>query len=66
MALTKNQWHVSTFSGANGSCVEVRQADDGVDVRDTKNRSGGTIHPDRSAWAEFIDGVRDGEFDLDG
>jgi hypothetical protein len=64
--LTHAVWRKSTRSGSNGGqCVEV--ADNLpkiVAVRDTKNRDGGTLIFTDDVWTTFVDGVKDGEFDL--
>ncbi|MGW2216306.1 DUF397 domain-containing protein [Nonomuraea sp. NPDC001684] len=60
-------WVKATASGGNGgSCVEVmRRADDGVLVRDTKDRGEGpTLAFTRDEWLAFLDGAAKGEFDL--
>jgi hypothetical protein len=48
-----------------GGCVEVAALPGGgVQVRDTKDRAGGTqTYTDRE-WATFIAGAKRGEFDL--
>ena len=64
MDLTRAEWKKSTRSGANGNCVEVAtNLAEGVAVRDTKNRDGGTLLFRRVEWAAFIDGAKAGEFD---
>lgn len=45
-------WRKSSFSGENGSCVEVASAD-GVMVRDSTDREGGTLAFTGDAWASF-------------
>jgi predicted secreted Zn-dependent protease len=56
-------WRKSTRSGAAGHCVEVADAPAAVLVRDSKDVTGPVLAFDRSDWAGFIAGVRDGEFD---
>jgi hypothetical protein len=54
-------WHKSSYSGSNNGCVEHaglatgRQA-----VRDTKDRSRGTLVLEAAAWQEFVTAVRKG------
>jgi uncharacterized protein DUF397 len=64
--LSGAHWRKSTRSGGDGgNCVEVATNLEGVvAVRDTKDRSGGTLIISPSTWAAFIAGVKDGEFDL--
>jgi hypothetical protein len=48
-----DDWRKSTYSGSNGGdCVEVASAD-GVMVRDTTDRDGGTLTFTAEAWAKF-------------
>jgi hypothetical protein len=56
-------WRKSTRSGAAGHCVEVADTPAAVYVRDSKDTSGPVLRFAASDWAEFIAGVRDGEFD---
>jgi hypothetical protein len=46
-------WRKSSYSGSNGSCVEVAPAD-GVVVRDTTDRDGGTLTFTGEAWQAFV------------
>jgi len=64
--LTGAVWHKSTRSGGNGGdCVEVAVNLPGiVAVRDSKDRTGGTLVFTPAQWTAFLDGVRAGEFDL--
>ena len=48
-------WRKSSFSGGNGSaCVEVGRAVDAFLVRDTKNRTGGTLAFTPTTWRRFL------------
>lgn len=48
----------------NGACVEVRSTVDIVQVRDSKDPTGPILSFESTGWAEFLGGIRDGEFDL--
>jgi hypothetical protein len=58
-------WWKSSYSNGGDNCVEIAVSSDGrVGLRDTKDR---TLAPHvftRGAWAAFLAGARDGEFDL--
>jgi hypothetical protein len=45
------------------TCVEVAHIDDDVAMRDGKHPDGDVLRFGREAWAEFVAGVRAGEFD---
>jgi uncharacterized protein DUF397 len=51
-------WFKSSHSATNGSCVEVRFADDTTDVRDSKHPASEELSFPRTAWAAFLAGVR--------
>jgi len=52
------QWRKASYSGgANGSCVEVGNGD-GVLVRDTTDREGGTLIFTLGAWQAFLGTLR--------
>lgn len=65
MALTKKWKKGSRSNGSGGNnCVEVMIEDGQVKVRDSKDKSGPVLTYTRAEWSAFIDGVKDGEFDL--
>jgi hypothetical protein len=60
-----SQWVKSSFSFANGDCVEVASLADGlVGVRDSKDSDGPVLRFTSSEWRAFVGGVRNGEFDV--
>lgn len=60
---THKGWRTSSFSANGADCVEVRNTDDGIEVRDTKDRTGPTLRFTPSEMQAFIRGVKAGEFD---
>ena len=58
------EWRKSTRSGDNGNCVEARQRDGAVQMRDSKNADGPVLSFTPDKWDAFLAGVRHGEFDL--
>jgi hypothetical protein len=61
--LSRATWRKSSHSGLNG-CVEVAVVDRTIAVRDSKNPAGPVLLFGVEAWTAFVEGVRDGEFDL--
>jgi hypothetical protein len=60
-------WVKSSYSFANGNCVEVANLTGGqVGVRDSKNVGGPVIQFTPDEWHAFLGGVRNGEFDTFG
>lgn len=57
-------WRKSRRSMANGNCVEVRQADGTVAVRDSQYPNGDTLAYATPAWRTFTVAVRTGRFDI--
>jgi Domain of unknown function (DUF397) len=59
-------WHKSSRStGTGGDCVEVTPNPAGtVAVRDSKDRGGPQLSVGDRAWSRFVQGIKDGEFDL--
>ena len=59
------RWKKSSKSGSNGgSCVEIRENNGTIQVRDIKDPSGPLLTFNAKEWAAFIGGAKDGEFDL--
>jgi len=57
-------WRRSTRC-IDGKCVEVAEDDDHVLVRDSKQGvAGDVLNFTRQEWADFIAGVKAGEFDI--
>jgi len=58
------RWRKSSYSGGNGGgCVEVASNWPGVvAVRDSKDRGGAQLAVSDRAWAEFLQGIKQGEF----
>lgn len=57
-------WRRSSYSGANGNCVEVALSADGhVTVRDSKQPDRRARFHERGAWEHFVAGVSSGGFE---
>ncbi|MGQ0482926.1 MAG: DUF397 domain-containing protein [Pseudonocardia sp.] len=58
-------WRHSSFSqGADQTCVDVAFAGPAVMVRDSKDPQGPRLRFSPDEWHVFLQGVREGEFDL--
>jgi hypothetical protein len=58
------EWIMSSRSTGNGgSCVEARRHDGQIEVRNSKNRSAGTVRFTAEEWDSFLFGAKLGEFD---
>jgi Domain of unknown function (DUF397) len=64
MDLSCAQWRKSSSSGGNGACVEIADTEDGVAVRDSKDRSGPVLVFTPDEWHIFAARVKAGRFDL--
>lgn len=57
-------WVKSSFSFANGNCVEVADLPGGrIGVRHSKDVTGPVLRFTPDEWHAFLGGVRNGEFD---
>ena len=53
------EWRKSSYSSANGGdCVETAGSDGVILVRDTANRTGGTLSFPASVWRAFAEGLK--------
>jgi hypothetical protein len=56
-------WVRSSFSFANGNCVEIARLPGGcVGIRDSKHPEGAMLAVTPDAWEAFIAGARNAEF----
>lgn len=56
-------WSKSSYSGNEGTCVEVASlADGGRAVRDSKDPAGPALRFTAAEWSAFTAGVQAGEF----
>ena len=61
------RWFKSSFSGDNGGCLEVAFLDSGrVALRDNEDLDNPPFVVSRHVWQCWLDGARQGEFDLPG
>ncbi len=62
--LTVTHWRTSSFSGNNGTCVEVAALPDGhIAVRNSNRPHDGLVLFTRAEMHAWISGVKAGEFD---
>ena len=57
------RWRRSSFC-ITGDCVEVMAGEDLVRVRDSKDAWSAVLTFTASEWGAFVQGVRNGEFDV--
>lgn len=51
-------WRKSSYSDTNGNCVETASGNGVIQVRDTRDRDGGTLAFTAEAWEEFVRSLR--------
>lgn len=57
------EWTKSSYSTYEGNCVEIAATSSQTLVRDSRNLAGAWLAVGASAWAAFLAGIRNGEFD---
>lgn len=62
--MSSQGWFKSSFSGSGGTCVQVRFAAGGVQVRDSKVADGPVLEFNRGEWEAFLLGAFAGEFEM--
>jgi hypothetical protein len=60
--LSRAVWKKSSFSGGNGSCVEVADLGEYVVVRDSKDKAGPKLVFNRDVWRVFVEGIKTGVY----
>jgi Domain of unknown function (DUF397) len=53
-------WTKSSYSSAQGNCVEVASQRDGVAVRDSKDKAGPVLLFSAGAWQAFVNDIKAG------
>jgi hypothetical protein len=61
--MNETSWIKASASDSNGECVEMRQRDGMVEVRDSKDPHGPVLKFRADEFATWLDGARSGEFD---
>jgi hypothetical protein len=62
--LSRALWRKSTYSGGNGSCVEIANLDTATAVRDSKDQNGPKLVFAADEWRSLIDSIKAGEHNL--
>jgi hypothetical protein len=56
--LSRALWRKSTYSGGNGSCVEIADLGTAAAVRDSKDRNGPKLIFPADEWRSFVDSIK--------
>ena len=62
--LSRALWRKSTYSGGNGSCVEIADLGTAAAVRDSKHREGPKLIFPANEWRSFLDDIKVGSHSL--
>jgi len=57
-------WRKSTYSGGNGSCVEIADLGAAAAIRDSKDPSGPKLIFATDEWRSFLDSIKAGNQSL--
>ncbi|WP_190821882.1 DUF397 domain-containing protein [Saccharopolyspora pogona] len=63
MNLSRVSWRKSSYSGGGNACVEIGVAPAVVGVRDTKDRSYGTLAVTPERFADFLTAIKAGKLE---
>jgi hypothetical protein len=56
--MNEQAWRTSSYTSAGGNCVEVGDANHAILVRDSKDRTGGTLTFPASTWQSFTNSLK--------
>ena len=56
-------WIKAAGSASTGNCVQARDTENGVQLRDSKDPTGPVLTFTPTEWDVFVAGVKAGEFD---
>ena len=62
--LSRALWRKCTYSGGNGSCVEIADLGTEAAVRDSKDRNGPKLIFAADEWRSFVDSIKAGNHGL--
>ncbi|MEV7772230.1 DUF397 domain-containing protein [Kitasatospora sp. NPDC086791] len=60
--MSSPEWQKSSYSGSSNACVEVRDADGAIDLRES-DEGEVIVRTTRLEFAAFLRGAKAGEFD---